>query len=86
MKFLDPALIGFVLFCVKRKGREWPALYDEMCWVAGRHLYQGLGYTELKNKGLSLGLSDIDKTIEAVEMILSAQTGNINLATMAYMP
>ncbi len=80
MKLLDPVLVGFILFCVNRKGRDWPALYDEMCWVAGRHMYQGLGYNELKGKGLSLGINDIDEIVNAVEVILSTHY-NSNLAS-----
>jgi len=86
VNFLDPILIGFVLFCVNRKGREWPALYDEMCWVAGRHLYKGLGYTDLKGKGFSLGLSDINETINVVEAILAGQSNGGNLVSIVATP
>ena len=36
--------IDFIAFCFERKGAEWPVLYDEMCYVAGKRLYRGLGY------------------------------------------
>ena len=76
MELLDPVLAGFILFCVNRRGEEWPALYDEMCWVAGRHMYQGLGYMELKEKGLSLSLGDIDRTISMVDSTIVSRAGS----------
>ena len=39
--------IDFIAFCFERKGADWPVLYDEMCFVAGKRLYRGLGYEEL---------------------------------------
>jgi len=59
----------FVCFCVERNGKEWPALYDEMCWVAGRRLFKGLGYTELRELGLSLSLTHIDDTISMIDTV-----------------
>ena len=69
MKIVDPIVYDFIRFCIQRSGSEWPALYDEMCRVAGQHLFRGLGYTELRNMGLSLGLTNIDDTIEIVDAI-----------------
>ncbi|MCD6359205.1 MAG: hypothetical protein J7L90_04565 [Dehalococcoidia bacterium] len=77
MQLCDSTLAGFVLFCVDRRGSEWPALYDEMCLVAGNRMYQGLGYIELKEKGLSLGLGDIEETITKVDSILSSRAGEM---------
>jgi len=48
-----------------------------MCWVAGRRMYQGLGYVELKEKGLSLGLGSIDRTISMVDSTLASRDGEI---------
>ena len=59
----------FILFCIQRRGKEWPALYDEMCWVAGNRLFRGLSYTELRRLGVSLSLNDIENTIRLVETI-----------------
>ena len=75
MESLHPQVKGFILFCVQRRGREWPALYDEMCRVAGRGLYQGLGYKELREVGLSFGLNRVDETFKKVEAVL-ATTSN----------
>ena len=69
METLNPVVRDFILFCVQRQGKEWPALYDEMCWVAGHHLFRGLGYADLRRLGLSLGLTDIEDTIRMVDTI-----------------
>ncbi|OLB85660.1 MAG: hypothetical protein AUI15_32475 [Actinobacteria bacterium 13_2_20CM_2_66_6] len=48
--------IDFISFCFSRRAVEWPLLYDEMCYVASNRLYRGLGYQELREAGLDLGL------------------------------
>jgi hypothetical protein len=52
----DPEAIEFVRFCYHRKRVGWPELYDEMCAVAGRGLYQGFGPEELSAIGIGFGL------------------------------
>ncbi|MBM3119105.1 MAG: hypothetical protein FJ006_06055 [Chloroflexi bacterium] len=69
MNSLDPQLRDFILFCVERRGIEWPALYDEMARVAGQRLFRGLGRAELKQLGLSLALDSLDKTLELVKQV-----------------
>jgi len=64
-------LRDFILFCAQRRSPEWPAIYDEMTWVAGQRLFQGLGYKELKQLGLSFSLSGMDKTIQLVKQVTS---------------
>ncbi len=49
--------IEFIAFCYQRDRREWPRLYDEMCYVASKRLYRGLGYAELKDAGIDLTFS-----------------------------
>ncbi|MFC2050236.1 hypothetical protein ACFLTN_03550 [Chloroflexota bacterium] len=71
MNYLDPQLRDFILFCVDRRGADWPALYDEMAGVAGQHLFRGLGRTELKQLGLSLALDSVDKTLEQVKQAIA---------------
>jgi hypothetical protein len=71
MNSLDPQLRDFILFCVDRRGAEWPALYDEMAGVAGQRLFRGLGRTELKQLGLSLALDGVDKTLEQVKQAIA---------------
>ena len=70
-----PQAAGFILFCAQ-SGKRWPALYDEMCRVAGQGLYQGLGYKELKELGLSFSLNHVDETINMVEATIGLEIGN----------
>jgi hypothetical protein len=51
-----PEALEFVRFCYRRRRVGWPELYDEMCAVAGRGLYQGYGADELATIGIGLGL------------------------------
>lgn len=71
MEIVDPVAREFIGFCIQRNGKEWPALYDEMCWVAGRRLFRGLGYAELRRLGLSLSLTSIDGTIRMVDTVVA---------------
>jgi len=54
--------IDFIAFCFERRGVGWPVLYDEMCYVAGKRLYRGLGYEELKEAGLDFTLAGLART------------------------
>ena len=76
METLNPLARDFILFCVHRQGREWPALYDEMCRVAGRHLFRGLGYAELRELGVSLSLTSIEDTIRMVDIVMAQGANN----------
>ena len=69
MNTVDSVVHDFILFCMQRNGKEWPALYDEMCRVAGQRLFRGIGYPELRRRGLSLGLTNMDDTIKMVDVI-----------------
>lgn len=71
MDDVPPKLRDFVLFCAQRRSAEWPAIYDEMTRVAGRKLFQGLGYEELRQLGLSFALSSADRTMQMVREVTS---------------
>ena len=73
METLNPVVHDFILFCIHRRGKEWPALYDEMCWVAGRRLFAGLGYAELRRLGLSFSLTNIEDTIRMVDAVTAQE-------------
>ena len=70
---VHPKVVGFILFCTQRRGKEWPALYDEMCRVAGRGLYEGLHYKQLRELGLSFSLNHIPETIGMVEVVTGSK-------------
>jgi len=72
---VPPKLRDFVLFCAQRRSPEWPAIYDEMTRVAGRRLFQGLGYEELRQLGLSFALSSADRTMQMVRKVTSRVDG-----------
>jgi len=71
MEAVNPVVRDFILFCIQRQGKEWPALYDEMCRVAGRRLFKGLSYADLRKVGLSFSLTNIEKTITMVDAVLT---------------
>ena len=77
MNSTNPQLREFILFCVKRRGKNWPALYDEMARVAGQRLFKGLGYSELRQIGLSLAASNIDNLIRFVDQITSPEDAHL---------
>ena len=74
METLNPIARDFILFCIQRRGKNWPELYDEMCWVASHRLFRGMGYAELRRFGLSLGLNNIEHITGMVDTI-TAQEG-----------
>jgi len=76
MEALNPVARDFILFCTHRNHKEWPALYDEMCWVAGRRLFRGLGYEELRKLGLSFSLTSIEDTIRIVDTATAQEVGS----------
>jgi len=59
----------FVTFCLQRRPVCWPEIYDEMCWVAGRRLIRGLGYADLSQEGLFLGLTHMSHLRRLVEQV-----------------
>ncbi len=73
MEIINPIAHDFILFCIRRHGKEWPALYDEMCWVAGQRLFRGLGYAELRKLGISLSLTGIEDTTRIVDIVASEE-------------
>ena len=74
--------IDFIAFCFERKGADWPGLYDEMCFVAGKRLYRGLGYEELNEAGLDFTLAGLARTSRLVnEVTKRIRQGQGALAT-----
>ena len=73
MDDICPQLRDFILFCAQRRSSEWPVIYDEMTRVAGEKSFQGLGYKELKQLGVSFSLSGVDKTMRLVKQVTSQE-------------
>src|SRR6476620_5109953 len=55
----DPEATEFIRFCYRRRRVGWPELYDEMCAVAARGLFRGLGTDDLATHGIGFGLFDM---------------------------
>ena len=76
--------IEFITFCYQRDRREWPRLYDEMCYVASKRLYRGLGYDELKDAGVDLtfsGMARLSRIAKEVTRQLANSRRTPELAT-----
>ena len=71
-----PHLHEFILQCAHNAGHDWLDLYDEMCRVASRRRYRGMGYVELQEMGLPLGLDGLDTTAALVEQVLADERSN----------
>lgn len=55
----DPDAADFIRFCYRRRRVGWPELYDEMCAVAARGLFRGLGVEDLAAHGIGFSLFDM---------------------------
>lgn len=56
-----PEIVEFVRHAYRRRPVAWPDLYDELCLLASRGLFRGLGYAELAERGLSFSLCELPK-------------------------
>jgi hypothetical protein len=65
----DDAL-EFVRFCYRRRHAAWPELYDEMCAVAARGTFRGLGYAELADHGISFCLGELQNLATLTERVV----------------
>ena len=68
---LNPVAHDFILYCIECHEREFPALYDRMCWVASRRLFRGMSYEGLRKVGLSLSLAGIEDTYKIVDAVIA---------------
>ena len=66
------------MFCIRRCGSQWPELYDEMCLVAACRLFNGMGYSELNQLGLSFALDDIEDTLQMVDYVISQSPPSVS--------
>ena len=68
----DEAL-EFVRFCYRRRRVGWPLIYDEMCAVASRGAYRGLGFAELAERGVTFCLSDMPRLIALLAQVVAEE-------------
>ena len=64
-----PEAEAFVRFCYQRRRVGWPELYDEMCLVATRGLFHGMGPADLSEVGIGFSLFETPRLAELVVRI-----------------
>ena len=69
----DREALAFVRFCYRRRAVAWPELYDEMCAVAARGDYRGLGYEQLEDLGIRFALAALPRLAEMAGRIMSEE-------------
>jgi hypothetical protein len=61
--------VDFVRFCYRRRRVGWPELYDEMCAVATRGLFQGMGHDALAEIGIGFSLFETPRLAALVTRV-----------------
>jgi hypothetical protein len=69
----DAEAVAFVRFCYRRKAVAWPELYDEMCAVAARGEYRGLGYEQLEGLGIRFALAALPRLAEVAARVMAEE-------------
>jgi hypothetical protein len=65
----SPEAEAFVRFCYQRRRVGWPELYDEMCAVATRGLFRGMGHDALAEIGVGFSLFETPRLAQLVRRI-----------------
>jgi hypothetical protein len=68
-----PEAEAFVRFCYQRRRVGWPELYDEMCAVATRGLYQGMGKDALGDIGVGFSLFETPRLAQLVARVVAEE-------------
>ena len=69
----DPRAVDFVRFCYLRRRVSWPDLYDEMCLVAARGAFRGMGYDELAEVGVSFTLYGLTPLVQLAHRVVAEE-------------
>jgi hypothetical protein len=69
----DSEALDFVRFCYRRRAVAWPELYDEMCAVAARGEYRGMGYEQLERAGIRFALAALPRLAEMVARVMAEE-------------
>jgi hypothetical protein len=64
---------AFVRFCYQRRRVGWPELYDEMCAVATRGLFRGMGSEALAEIGVGFSLFETPRLAALVTRIAAEE-------------
>ena len=65
--------LAFVRFCYRRRAVAWPELYDEMCAVAARGDYRGLGYEQLEDLGIRFALAALPRLAAMATRVMAEE-------------
>lgn len=68
-----PEAEAFVRFCYQRRRVGWPELYDEMCAVATRGLFHGMGHEDLAEIGVGFSLFETPRLAQLVTRIVGEE-------------
>ncbi|MEI7744435.1 MAG: hypothetical protein WCK58_11905 [Chloroflexota bacterium] len=68
-----PEADAFVRFCYQRRRVGWPELYDEMCAVATRGLYRGMGHDALAEIGVGFSLFETPRLAALVTRVAAEE-------------
>jgi hypothetical protein len=69
----SPEAVEFVRYCYRRRRLGWPELYDEMCGVASRGLYHGMGPDELSAEGIGFSLFEMQTLAALVGRVIAEE-------------
>jgi hypothetical protein len=79
----DAEAEAFVRFCYRRRAVAWPELYDEMCAVAAREEYRGMGYEQLGSMGIGFALAALPRLAEVAARVIAEERGPQPIAAVA---
>lgn len=68
-----PEAEAFVRFCYARRRVGWPDLYDEMCRVATRGLFRGMGRDALAEVGVGFSLFETPRMAQLVHRVVGEE-------------
>jgi hypothetical protein len=66
-----PDIVAFIRYCHRRRGANWPELYDEMCAVAARREFHGWDHAQLADRGLTFSLFEMPRLANWSRAVLS---------------
>jgi hypothetical protein len=69
-----PDVADFIRFCHRRRRVGWPDLYDEMCAVASRREFNGWGYEQLAERGVTFALTEMPRLAAWVRTVLAGSS------------
>ena len=80
-----PEAEAFVRFCYQRRRTGWPELYDEMCAVAARGLFRGMGADALGEIGVGFSLFETPRLAALVTRVATEEQAARRAARVAAM-